>query len=84
MAARCLRGGSWNNDNTDNFRCANRNNNNPDNRNDNHGFRCASALSARVPDSKEAGRVRERVQADALVGASIRRGPNIEETQGAW
>ena len=35
-----LRGGSWNNDNPTNFRCANRNNNNPDNRNNNNGFRC--------------------------------------------
>ena len=36
-----LRGGSWNNDNPENFRCANRNNNNPDNRNYNYGFRLA-------------------------------------------
>ena len=39
---RVLRGGSWNNDNQDNFRCANRNNNKPTNRNDNNGFRVAS------------------------------------------
>jgi hypothetical protein len=39
--ARVLRGGSWNNDNPENFRAANRNNNHPDNRNDNNGFRCA-------------------------------------------
>jgi hypothetical protein len=39
--ARVVRGGSWNNDNPDNFRAANRNNNHPDNRNDNQGFRCA-------------------------------------------
>ena len=43
---RVLRGGSWNNNNTDNFRCANRNNNNPENRNNNNGFRCASTLNA--------------------------------------
>ncbi|MCP4253060.1 MAG: SUMF1/EgtB/PvdO family nonheme iron enzyme [Candidatus Scalindua sp.] len=36
-----LRGGSWNN-NSDNCRCANRNNNEPNNRNNNVGFRCAS------------------------------------------
>jgi formylglycine-generating enzyme required for sulfatase activity len=35
-----LRGGSWNNDNPRNFRCAYRNNNNPTNRNNNIGFRC--------------------------------------------
>ena len=35
-----LRGGGWNN-NWNNVRVANRNNNNPDNRNNNIGFRCA-------------------------------------------
>jgi formylglycine-generating enzyme required for sulfatase activity len=35
---RVLRGGSWNN-NASNCRSANRNNDNPDNRNDNYGFR---------------------------------------------
>jgi formylglycine-generating enzyme required for sulfatase activity len=38
-ANRVLRGGSWNNNNTDNFRCDNRNRNNPHNRNNNRGFR---------------------------------------------
>jgi hypothetical protein len=33
-----LRGGSWNN-NQNNARAADRNNNHPDNRNDNNGFR---------------------------------------------
>jgi len=36
-----LRGGSWNNTAT-NARCAYRNNNNPDNDNDNWGFRLAT------------------------------------------
>ncbi|WP_353743134.1 SUMF1/EgtB/PvdO family nonheme iron enzyme [Dethiosulfatarculus sandiegensis] len=36
-------GGSWNNT-AENARCANRNNNNPDNRNNNVGFRCARTL----------------------------------------
>lgn len=35
-----LRGGSWNN-NDDNVRAANRNNNDPTNRNDDIGLRCA-------------------------------------------
>ena len=48
-AGRVLRGGSWNNDNPDNFRCANRNNNHPENRNDNNGFRAASTLPRRNP-----------------------------------
>jgi hypothetical protein len=36
-----LRGGTWNN-NDNNVRCANRNDNNPDNRNNNVGFRLVS------------------------------------------
>ncbi|MBU0502607.1 MAG: hypothetical protein KJ811_05140 [Candidatus Margulisbacteria bacterium] len=39
-----LRGGSWNNNNADNLRCANRNNNHPGNSNDNNGFRVAEYL----------------------------------------
>jgi len=40
-----LRGGAWNN-NQDNARCAYRNRNNPNNRNNNIGFRvCVSTLS---------------------------------------
>jgi len=58
--SRVLRGGSWNNDNTDNFRCAYRNNNKPENRNNNNGFRCASTLDAGTRSSTEAGaRTRE-------------------------
>lgn len=38
---RVLRGGSWNN-NPVNVRCANRNNNTPDNANNNIGFRIAN------------------------------------------
>ncbi len=38
--ARVVRGGSWNNDNPDNLSCAYRNNNHPDNRDNNIGFRC--------------------------------------------
>lgn len=40
---RVLRGGSWNN-NPQNLRSANRNRNNPTNRNNNLGFRVASTL----------------------------------------
>ena len=36
---RVLRGGSWNNNNRDNVLSSNRNNNDPDNRNENIGFR---------------------------------------------
>jgi hypothetical protein len=39
-----LRGGSWNNT-ADNLRCSARNNNNPDNRNNNIGFRVVRAQS---------------------------------------
>ncbi|MCP4389822.1 MAG: SUMF1/EgtB/PvdO family nonheme iron enzyme [Gammaproteobacteria bacterium] len=41
-ADRVIRGGSWNN-NARNCRCAYRNRNQPDNRNNNLGFRCARA-----------------------------------------
>ncbi|MBN1479309.1 SUMF1/EgtB/PvdO family nonheme iron enzyme [candidate division KSB1 bacterium] len=40
MHRRVLRGGSWNN-NENNLRVTNRNRNNPQNRNNNIGFRCA-------------------------------------------
>lgn len=40
---RVLRGGSWNN-NAQNLRSANRNNNDPGNRNSNIGFRLVSTL----------------------------------------
>ncbi|QQR79423.1 MAG: SUMF1/EgtB/PvdO family nonheme iron enzyme [Deltaproteobacteria bacterium] len=36
-----VRGGSWNNNDPDNLRTADRNNNHSDNRNKNIGFRCA-------------------------------------------
>jgi len=38
-----LRGGCWNN-NPENARCAYRNRNNPENTNNNIGFRCAKTL----------------------------------------
>jgi hypothetical protein len=44
MARRVVRGGSWNND-PRNLRSAVRNRNEPDNRNDNLGFRPASTLA---------------------------------------
>lgn len=45
MFTRVVRGGSWNN-NPNNSRVANRNRNNPDNRNNNTGFR----VLRRLPD----------------------------------
>lgn len=42
---RVNRGGSWRNDDASNFRGANRNRNDPSNRNDNQGFRLASTLA---------------------------------------
>ena len=42
------RGGSWNNDDASNYRGANRNRNDPGNRNDNMGFRLASTVRNKV------------------------------------
>jgi hypothetical protein len=58
-----LRGGSWNNDNTDNFRCANRNNNDPENRNNNNGFRVARTFLAGARQSKDSRGEHVKVQA---------------------
>jgi len=62
-----LRGGAWNNNPT-NCRAANRNRNNPDNRNNNNGFRLV--VVARTPDS----RVRRiTVHRSAKPGVPLRR-----------
>ena len=58
-----VRGGSWNNDNDDNFRGGYRNNNDPDNRNDNNGFRCASTPDAGARQSTDGRGARSGVQA---------------------
>lgn len=42
---RVNRGGSWRNDDPSNFRGANRNRNDPSNRNDNQGFRLVSTVA---------------------------------------
>jgi hypothetical protein len=47
-----LRGGAWNN-NWNNARCAYRNNNHPDNRNDNIGFRVVVAHDSQMIRSKD-------------------------------
>jgi len=65
-----LRGGSWNN-NPDNARCAYRNDNNPDNDNDNNGFRLATR-APRPPEmrrdalSRSKGDALSRSKGDAL------------------
>ena len=60
---RVVRGGSWNN-NQDNARSAYRNNNTPDNRNNNLGFRvvCSSHI-VRPPSKAQAGAVTDRLVA---------------------
>jgi len=54
MTGRVIRGGSWNN-NARNCRSANRNNNTPDNRNNNNGFRvaCTPASEGTFPVTPE-------------------------------
>ena len=48
MGARVVRGGAFNN-NENNARCAYRNNNHPDNRNDNIGFRVVVSHDSHEP-----------------------------------
>jgi len=45
---RVSRGGSWNNDESMNLASSYRNNDTPDNRNDNNGFRCVVAVPGSV------------------------------------
>ena len=66
---RCLRGGSWNNDNPEYFRSAFRNDNRPDNRNHNNGFRvcwvvCAvsESFALQVPIKPDIGSAQERAR----------------------
>jgi hypothetical protein len=60
-----IRGGSWNN-NAQNCRSANRNNNEPDNRNNNLGFRLAS--SRQRPDAVRLRMHRQRQSPDHRPG----------------
>ncbi len=70
---RVLRGGSWNN-NPSNCRSAYRNRNEPENRNNNVGFRLASTPHAGVPGSTDLGRAPgpSRAVHDEQAGASPR------------
>ena len=63
------RGGSWNN-NQNNARCAYRNRNNPDNSNNNIGFRVAASHG--VPTWPEMSRVHGRV-AEAIIQGELAR-----------
>ena len=74
-----MRGGSWNNQDPENLRAAYRNNDHPDNRNNNVGFRIAAALQhslveeklqAGIPNFMEFGSVLEGVQIDHLGSAT--------------
>lgn len=75
---RVNRGGSWRNDDPDNFRGANRNRNDPGNRNDNQGFRLVSTHVGKDnmlsnpprPVSRESGN-----EADRIAAAGKPRGP---------
>jgi formylglycine-generating enzyme required for sulfatase activity len=55
METRVLRGGAWNN-NQRNARSAYRNDNHPDNRNDNIGFRVAVSHDSHEPPEMRLGR----------------------------
>ncbi|MBN1886482.1 MAG: SUMF1/EgtB/PvdO family nonheme iron enzyme [Thermoflexales bacterium] len=56
QAENVLRGGNWN-DNPANVRAANRNDNAPDNRNDNVGFRCVVVGAPREVPASQVRRV---------------------------
>jgi hypothetical protein len=74
-AERVIRGGSWNNP-AQNCRSAYRNRNDPDNRNDNIGFRCARAhdcASRRGPEQTVARLSRKRLQNQMPPGALVAR-----------
>ncbi|MBN1666867.1 MAG: SUMF1/EgtB/PvdO family nonheme iron enzyme [Anaerolineales bacterium] len=61
---RALRGGGWNN-NGNNLRVSNRNRNNPDNTNNNIGFRCARSLSQTAPGQNTPSSRRRRVRQES-------------------
>ncbi|WP_371418457.1 SUMF1/EgtB/PvdO family nonheme iron enzyme [Methylocapsa sp. S129] len=64
-----MRGGSWNN-NPRNLRSANRNRNEPDNRNDNIGFRLSSTLPSCRSRAVQGRRGRARKRPGAVMTGS--------------
>jgi Sulfatase-modifying factor enzyme 1 len=86
-----LRGGSWNNDST-NCRCAYRNNNTPDNRNNNIGFRLVlsspehSARRFRLPEwpNSRIRSARREVESSAVVLGPDPGIPKETEMQADW
>ena len=76
-AGRVVRGGSWNNDDTDNFRCANRNNNDPTNRNDNNGFRVASTSTPEFHRPRAA-----EARGESPGRSPVQNGPNTKNGRG--
>jgi hypothetical protein len=76
-----IRGGNWNN-NWNNLRVANRNNNNPDNRNNNIGFRCglspARFLKGQVRRLERAA-LSLRVKVSDLFPVGLKDGPTKDE-----
>jgi hypothetical protein len=78
--SRVLRGGAWNNE-SDNLRAANRNNDNPDNRDNNIGFRlvCAGVFVRKVllPAGSQTGEIRRAQTARAV---SAKKPPTAHST----
>jgi RNA-directed DNA polymerase len=62
---RVLRGASWNNNNPDNLLASYRNNNTPDNRNDNIGFRCVVAVESSRKATMRIGEMRDGASCSA-------------------
>jgi hypothetical protein len=84
-SARVLRGGSWYSDGDFLFRSANRNNNNPDNRNNNDGFRCVLPRHSALPEScrVKGMSVHSAIRLDSRSCRACGGGPNDKKGGGA-
>jgi len=85
---RVVRGGAWNN-NSNNARCAYRNNNHPDNRNNNIGFRVVVSHDSHVTPEMRRGNLvlppRRRLRAGpALALAALRFSPFSPRGEKGW
>jgi hypothetical protein len=94
-AGRVVRGGSWNNNNPENLRASARDRNEPDNRNNNNGFRCVRSSQWYVRagdihgDYGRRGRTQERITPSGVPAwdprpAGSGEGPKTTCLPGLW